>query len=70
MTTVQHQTESLRELSATELDAVGGAWSVGSSGDGGLSFEIGGYSGTVWTDGAAVGSRNSNGQFVVRYYRW
>ncbi|KGJ12107.1 hypothetical protein EQ718_16730 (plasmid) [Paracoccus versutus] len=69
MTTVQHQSRDLRELTSAELDAVGGAWSIGSSGDGGISFEIGNYSGTVWTDGAAIGTTR-NGQYQVTYYRW
>lgn len=68
MTSIQQGGE-LHELTAAELDAVGGAWSIGSSGDGGISFEIGGYSGTVWSDGAAIGS-TKNGQFQVSYYRW
>lgn len=65
-----YQRGPLRELNAAELDAVGGAWSIGSSGDGGLSFELGNYSGTVWGDGAAI-STSRNGQWVqTRYYRW
>lgn len=69
MTTVQHQSQDLRRLTSAELDAVSGAWSVGSSGDGGISFEFGSYSGTVWSDSAAIAT-TKDGVLTVRFYRW
>lgn len=70
MQAIQNQPQQMRELSLSEIDAVGGAWSIGSSGDGGIAFEFGNYSGTVWGDGAAI-STSRNGQWVqTRYYRW
>lgn len=70
MQAIQNQPHQMRELTSAELAAVGGAWSIGASGDGGISFEFGNYSGTVWTDGAAI-STHRNGQWLqTRYYQW
>lgn len=69
MTNIQ-QVGDLQELTAAELDAVGGAWSIGSSGDGGISFEFGDYAGTIWTDGAAIATSRDGRLQHVRFYRW
>lgn len=69
MQTLEQHAQPMRELTSSEIDAVSGAWSIGSSGDGGISFEIGGYFGTIWSDGAALGSTSGN-VTTVRFYNW
>lgn len=56
---------TIRDLDLSELDAVSGGWSIGTTGDGGLRVDAGGRSLTVWSDGAAYWNGSS-----VRFFRW